>query len=146
MGNSYPFNDCANCPGFGPASASHAFFCASCGYTSISFTTKSLSVPEVEANSSAASGPVTTKSFSSGSLTNVSTSGRPSTNRWSAASHVRQSPAGYVGEIGRSRYGTGFPGSETYSRYGDAPARGASNDSVPSTRRYRLVGFASAGG
>src|SRR5712692_9877278 len=114
----------------------------------MSFTTKSLSVPEVEAKSAAASGPVTTMSCSNGALSNVSTSGRPSTNRWSATSHVRQSPAGYVGEIGRCRYGTGFAGSETYSRYpfAPSPAPGAVNDSVPSACKYRFVACASFGG
>jgi hypothetical protein len=77
-------------------------------------TTKSLSVPEVDANSCAAISPVTVRSRSSGLLTQVATSGRFSTNRWSATSHRRQSPFGYVGEIGRVRYGTGFAGSEMY--------------------------------
>src|SRR6267154_3152654 len=114
----------------------------------MSFTTKSLSVPEVEAKIAAASGPVTTMSCSSGALTNVNTSGRPSTNRWSATSHVRQSPAGYVGEMGLCRYGTGFAGSETYSRYSFLPSGvpGAANESVPSACKYKFVDCASFGG
>src|SRR5207253_6336467 len=114
----------------------------------MSFTTKSLSVPEVEANSAAASGPVTVMSCSSGALRKDKTSGRPSTKRWSATSQVRQSPAGYVGEIGRCRYGTGLAGSETYSRYALAPsaAAGAVKDSEPSACKYKFVACASFGG
>jgi len=43
----------------------------------------------------------------------VNTSGRCSTKRWSCTSQVVQAGAGYVGVIGRLRYGTGFAGSET---------------------------------
>src|SRR5713226_302576 len=148
IGSSYPFSDCAYWPGLGPSSGDQLFFCAFSGYTSMSFTTKSLSVPEVDANSAAASGPVITMSCSSVAISKVSTSDRPSTNRWSATSHVRQSPAGYVGEIGRCRYGTGFAGSETYSSYSFAPspAPGAVNDSVPSACKYRFVACTSLGG
>src|SRR5256714_1910949 len=83
---------------------------------------------------------VIVRSWSKGVLTKVSTSGRPSTNRWSWTSQVSQSPPGYVGEMGRGRYGTGFAGSETYSRYALPPARGRSKDRVPSACRYRFVG------
>src|SRR6266581_252858 len=141
--------DLAYSPGAGPASGSQPFGCAFSGETSISLTTKSASLPEVEANRSAATSPVIVRSCSSGALLNVSTSGRPSTKRWSCTSQVRQSPAGYVGEIGRRRYGTGCAGSETYSRYA-APrggeGEGRSNDRVPSAWRYKLGGFASGGG
>src|SRR5207249_5132153 len=143
IGSSYPFSDFAYSPGGGPASAAHVFFCASSGYTSISFTTKSLSVPVVDAMSWAESSPVTVRSRSSGRVTHVATSGRLSTNRWSATSHRRQSPLGYVGEIGRARYGTGFAGSDTYSVY-VLPAAGASNERTPFGWRYSLV--ASDGG
>src|SRR5256885_17193328 len=137
MGSSYPFIDWAYAPGRGPASGSQPFACASSGYTSINLTTKSASPPDVDANRSADTAPVIVRSWSKGVLTKVSTSGRPSTNRWSWTSHVRQSPPGYVGEMGRGRYGTGFAGSETYSRYAFPPARGRSNDRVPSACRYR---------
>src|SRR5207247_9108958 len=83
---------------------------------------KSASLPEVEANRSAATSPVIVRSCSSGVLTNVRTSGRPSTKRWSCTSQVRQSPPGYVGGSGGRRWGTGAAGSERYSRY--TPRRG----------------------
>ena len=83
-------------PGCGPSGSEsrHAAGSASSGKTSISLTTKSLSVPEVAANSSAETAPATVRSRSSGALTKLSTSGRPSTKRWSADSQVGQSPPG----------------------------------------------------
>src|SRR2546425_10278832 len=140
--------DLAYSPGAGPASGSQPFGCAFSGETSISLTTKSAALPEVDANRSAAPSPVIVRSCSSGALTNLSTSGRPSTKRWSCTSQVRQSPPGYVGEIGRRRYGTGCAGSETNSPY-TAPVGagvGRSNERVPSACRYKLVAFASGGG
>src|SRR5437660_12292893 len=100
IGNWYPSSDCAYSPGLGPAWGSQPFFCAFSGYTSMSFTTKSLSVPEVEANGAIASGPVIVRSRSIGELTKDNTSGRWSKKRCSANSHVRQSSADYVGEVG----------------------------------------------
>src|SRR5437660_2562755 len=93
--------------------------------------------------SCAESSPVTMRSRSSGRLIHVATSGRLSTNRWSATSHRRQSPLGYVGEIGRARYGTGFAGSDTYSVY-VLPAAGASHGRTPFGCKYSLL--ASDGG
>ena len=106
------------------------------GYTSINFTAQSLSVPLVDAYRFTSGTPLTRNGFVSGALTYVSTSVRPSTNRWSITSHVRHpSPSSVTGRV---RYGTGFAGSETYSSYSCfatagpcVPPPGASNESPP---------------
>jgi hypothetical protein len=59
-------------------------FGASSGKTSISFTTKSASVPEVATCSTGAMGPAMVMSSASGSVWKTSTSGRRDANRWSA--------------------------------------------------------------
>ncbi len=56
----------------------------------MSLTTQSASVPVVSANSVAVTAPRMVSGSSSGSLTQVATSGRPSTKRWSSTSHLRQ--------------------------------------------------------
>ena len=60
------------------------------GKTSISFTTQSASRPVVEATSRAVTSPAMVTSSSSGSDTQLTTSGRPSTKRWSSVSQTRQ--------------------------------------------------------
>ena len=97
------------------------------GYSSISFTIQSASEPVVAAKTCARIAPAIVTSCVSGAVSNVMTSGRPSTNRWSWTSQVvHPEPPGkqltcnvsvqvgkYVGGIGRWRYGTGCRGSET---------------------------------
>ena len=56
----------------------------------MSFTTQSASLPVVAANSSAAMFPAIVTSWVSGSVRQVSTSGRLSTKRWSSVSQVYQ--------------------------------------------------------
>src|SRR5207244_6228393 len=50
---------------------------AASGYSSISFTTQSASVPDVEANRSTITSPATVRSRSRGGVVQVATSGRP---------------------------------------------------------------------
>src|ERR1700756_1940862 len=112
------------------------------GYTSINFTTQSLSVPLVEAYRFTSGTPLTRNGAVSGAVTYVSTSVRPSTNRWSSTSQCRHaSPSSAT--TGRVRYGTGFAGSETYSSYSCletagpcVPPPGASNESAPFAAKY----------
>src|SRR5207249_4348474 len=76
----------------------------------------------------------------------VSTSGRPSTKRWSSVSQRRHRDGGeYVRSTGRGRYGTGCAGSDTYW---SAPvaAVGGSNDRPPFSRKKRCFVWAAAGG
>jgi hypothetical protein len=84
------------------------------GYTSINFTTQSLSVPLVEACRCTTGAPPMRSGAASGSVMKVSTSGRPSTKRWSLTSqvvHMSRSPK----RTGRGTNGTGLAGSDTYS-------------------------------
>src|SRR4051794_7334379 len=106
---------------------------------------QSQSVPVVEPNSFTVIGPATVTSSVSGSVWYVSTSGRPSVNRWSCTIQTGHSGPGYVGRTGRGRYGTGFAGSDTYSSacsaLGTAFA-GGSNASFPPGWKYRDRGAA----
>ncbi len=86
-----------------PESFQSSAFCS--GYTSISFTTKSASVPVVATNRFAITSPAIVTSSVRTSLSQLSTSGRSSTKRWSSNSQSHHSePSGkYVASIGRCR-------------------------------------------
>ncbi|KAG1390716.1 hypothetical protein G6F58_012909 [Rhizopus delemar] len=71
----------------------------------------------------------------SGSVMNVSTSGRPSTQRWSLTSQVVPMSRS-LKRTGRGTNGTGLAGSDTYSSKSPSPAAGAWNASLPPARRY----------
>src|SRR5205807_10028313 len=96
---------------------------------------------EVAANRSAVTSPVTATSSLSGSVSQLSTSGRRWTKRWSSVSQTGQPGPGYVGSIGRWRYGTGCAGSQTYSSEQGALAAGGTTDHGPAAwnDRVRLV-------
>src|SRR5208282_2616558 len=121
-----------------------------CGYTSMSFTTQSLSVPVVEAYNFAVTCPASVTSSFNSSVCHIATSGRSFTNRWSCTSHVYQLPgwsAGYVVSTGRCRYGTGCAGSLSYASNASRDSVfGASNESFPFSPIYKLFVFASRGG
>src|SRR5262245_59897382 len=89
----------------------------SSGYTSMSFTTQSESVPLVEATRFTFGSPAIFTGVVSTFETNATTSGRPEASRWSSTSQQGQrAQVSYpTAMIGRARYGTGFAGSETYS-------------------------------
>ncbi len=83
----------------------------SSGYTSMSFTTQSESVPLVDAIRFTIGCPLILTGDVSTSETNATTSGRPDASRWSSTSHWRQVESGaLMGRFGRARYGTGFAG------------------------------------
>ena len=65
-------------PGFAPWFAGSG---TSFGYTSMSFTTQSASVPVVDANNSTSGAPMMCTAFSSGALFHDATSGRSDTKR-----------------------------------------------------------------
>src|SRR5581483_10284864 len=113
IGNSYPLMlyGVPITPGNTPPASPGATFVS--GYTSISFTTQSESVPLVDAIRCTIGSPDSFIALVSGSDTYVSTSGRPSTNRWSVTSHVRH-PVPSEFPTGLGLYGTGFAGSDTY--------------------------------
>jgi hypothetical protein len=72
----------------------------------------------------------------SGSVAQLSTSGRPCTNRWSWSSHVDHRERGpYVGWMGRARNGTGLAGSDTYSSNFSSPVCGAAKATFGPARR-----------
>src|SRR6266853_2601182 len=88
----------------------------SSGYTSISFTTQSLSVPLVDATRCTTGAPLTRTGSVSTGVTYDNTSGRSTTKRWSVTSQRRQESVS-LKRAGRGRYDTGFAGSDTYSSY-----------------------------
>src|SRR5205814_2817255 len=90
--------------------------------------------------------PATVTSSVSGAVCHVSTSGRPSTKRWSSVSQRRHRDGGeYVRSTGRGRYGTGCAGSDTYWS-APAAAVGGSKDRPPLSRKERCLVCAPAGG
>ena len=119
------------------------------GYTSISFTTQSASRPVVLATSLATTLPAMERSSVSGAVTQLITSGRLVTKRWSSASQWRQREPrlSYVCSIGRARYGTGCAGSLTQVSPASSCTAGGSKVSRPSSCRYsdRGVAFALGG-
>src|SRR3954465_1489496 len=89
----------------------------SSGYTSISFTTQSESVPLVDATRFAIGCPSIFTGAVNASVVNTATSVRPEGPRWSVTSHRGQieSPSYPNMRTGRGTNGTGFAGSDTYS-------------------------------
>src|SRR3954453_11538362 len=85
----------------------------SSGYTSITLTTQSESVPLVEATRLATGCPLIFTGEANTSDTYTSTSGRPEASRWSVTSQSPQRDP--LACTGREMKGTGLAGSETYS-------------------------------
>src|SRR5450755_4396639 len=110
----------------------------SSGYTSITFTTQSESVPLVEATRFATGCPLIFTGAVNGSVTKTSTSGRPESSRWSSTSHFAHSSP--LSAIGRERNGTGLAGSETYSSNSGPTRSGAANPALRPAPRYNGVG------
>src|SRR2546430_17370095 len=78
---------------------------AASGYSSISFTTQSASVPDVEANRSTITSPATVRSRSRGGGVPAAATGRPETKRWSSTNHgYHFDPSPLVALIGRRAY------------------------------------------
>src|SRR6185369_10269293 len=98
------------------------------GYTSITLTIQSLSVPDVDAKRLAMILPETVTSSVSVSLSHESTSGRRSTKRWSSTNQTGQPVRTW---IGRGLYGTGLAGSDTYESKA-SPVGGAVKDNLRS--------------
>src|SRR6266487_2551604 len=94
------------------------------GHTSTSLAVKSVSRAELAAHSSSATGPVTSRSCSSGAEVNTSTSLRRSTGRWSKIPGSRP-----YGERQPPRVGTGSRGS--YAKRSAVSSRGGSVVSWP---------------
>src|SRR5687768_6774036 len=98
----------------------------------MSFTTQSLSVPVVDAKRVAKISPLMVRGSVRGSLTKVRTSVRSAKGRWSSTSHcLHVDSVLYMARIGRTRYGTGLAGSDTYSEYCTLLAAGGANASPP---------------
>ena len=122
------------------------------GITSTSFATKSASVPVVDAKRWAVVVPGRTTSSASGSVCQDTTSGRPSTNRWSATIQTGQSSPATLGArfgaaTGRGWSGSGLAGSDGQARTASFPPRaGGSNPSRPPSPRYTLRDSSPRGG
>src|ERR1700686_1576448 len=114
----------------------------SSGYTSMSFTTQSESVPLVDATKLAMGWPLIFIGEVKVSETKTRTSGRLETSRWSSTSQFAHGTllAKPMGWLGRPLNGIGLAGSETYSSKGEpSDAAGAVRLSLSPALRYSGV-------